>query len=421
MNKGVRRAACPVVRQGYPAVTSLVLLLLILAPGLFVITAADAQPHQRTAEPERVSGKAVSSAARPAPPSAVSAAAGQGSDTASGADSPAPAPAPPSGSAAPDNDDGIQLLREAAGAGRTATYRGVQVITWWGPRGTSTMVVNVAHQPGDGTLLQMAGTGEQSAASTYVPDTPGIQEPGTALGVTEEALGLLAANYRVVTGGTGSAGSRPAQIVEARREDGTIAARFWLDQATKVPLRRELFDHHSRMINEDAYIDLKVGRSAVTGVLDGQTAPSRPWSDELTAADLGKMRSRGWPLPGKLPGGLSLFDARQASTPSGPVFQLGYSDGLSEVSLFVQRGGLPRTLAGYQEVQMAGRTVYTRDSVQQLLTWAGHGHVYTMIADAPAGTVEAIVDSMPHDAAPGFWGRLSRGFSRLASWADPFG
>jgi sigma-E factor negative regulatory protein RseB len=188
-----------------------------------------------------------------------------------------------------------------------------------------------------------------------------------------------------------------------------------------VPLRRELFDQHSRMINEDAFIDLDVGRSAVTGVLDGQAAPSRPWSDELTGTDLARLRARGWPLPGRLPGGLTLFEARQAATASGPVLQLGYSDGLCEVSLFIQRGGLPHALAGYQQMQMAGRTVYARDSVQQLLTWAGRGHVYTVIADAPAGTVDGVVDALPHDAAPGFWARLARGFSRLTSWADPFG
>lgn len=397
------------------------MLLLILVPGLLLVTGADARPYQQPAEPERTGGPAIRSDSRGTAPGAYPAArsgasdSGTASSTVSSAGSAAPAPA------SPDSDDGITLLREAADAGRTVPYRGVQVVCWWGPEGTTTMVVNVAHRPGTGTLLQMAGTGGQPAGATYVPDTPGVQQPGTPLGVTEEALGLLAANYRVVTGGTGSAGSRPAQIVEARRDDGTIAARFWLDQATKVPLRRELFDKHSRMINEDAFIDLQVGRSAVTGVLDGQAVPSRPWSDELTSQDLARLRARGWPLPGRLPGGLTLFEARQAATASGPVLQLGYSDGLSEMSLFIQRGGLPRTLAGYQQVRMAGRTIYARDSAQQLLTWAGRGHVYTVIADAPAGTVDAVVDALPHEAAPGFWGRLTRGFARLASWADPFG
>ncbi len=389
MNKGARRTACRVEWQGYPAIASVVVLLLLLTPALLVVTAADARPHHGPAEPEAASRPAVHTAA--------------------------------GGSPGPGTDQGITLLRQAAAAGRTVPYRGVQMISWWGPQKTTTTVVHVAHEPGDGTLLQMAGTGAQPAAATYVPDTPGIQEPGSAFGVTEEALSLLAQNYRVVAGGTGSAGSRPAQIVEARRGDGTVAARFWLDEATKVPLRRELFDRRSRMINEDAFIDLDIGRSAVTGVLDEQAAAARPWRDELSGSDLATLRARGWPLPERLPSGLSLFEARQAGTASGPVFQLGYSDGLSGVSLFVQRGGLPRTLAGYQKCDVAGHDVYQRDSAQQLLTWAGRGHVYTVIADAPAGTVDAVVDALPHDAAPGFWGRLGRGLARLASWANPFG
>lgn len=411
MSTSARHGGCPLVRQGYPAIASVVVLILILAPGLFVITSAEARPHRSPGEPERAGGHAVR-AGTPARSQAPRA----GADAAAPAVSPAAAP----GADGADHNDGIGLLRQAAEAGERVPYRGVQMISWWGPQGTSTVVVDVAHEPGDGTLLQMAGTGAQPGAATYVPDTPGSQQPGTALGVTEEALDLLAANYRVVTGGAGTAGSRPAQIVDARRDDGTIAARFWLDRATSVPLRRELFDQHARMINEDAFIDLQVGRFAVTGVLGGHAAASRPWSDELTGADLSRLRARGWRLPSRLPRGMTLFEARETATGSGPVLQLGYSDGLSGVSLFVQRGGLPRSLAGYQRVDVAGQAVYARDSVQQLLTWAGRGYVYTVIADAPAGTVDDVVAVLPHEAAPGFWGRLSRGFARLASWANPF-
>ena len=42
-----------------------------------------------------------------------------------------------------------------------------------------------------------------------------------------------------------------------------------------------------------------------------------------------------------MPSGLTLFDARQSSTAGGRVVDLAYSDGLSVVSLFVQRGRLP--------------------------------------------------------------------------------
>lgn len=417
MSKGARPTACPRARQGYPAAASVVVLLLMLAPGLLLITAADARQHLGAAEPEAANGEAVRVAARTAGTAAGTSTAGRAGDRAGAAGASHDARDGGGGQA---SDRGITMLREAAEAGRTLPYRGVRVSSWWGAQGTTTMVVDVAHEPGDGTLLRMESTGAQPAATTYVPDARGVEEPGSTLGVTEEALGLLAANYRVMTGGRGSAGSRPAHIVEAQRGDGTIAARFWLDDATKVPLRRELFDRNSRMINEDAFIDLRVGRSAVNGVLDGQAVPSRPWSDELTGADLATLRTHGWPLPARLPGGLSLFEAHRAATASGPVLQLGYSDGLSGVSLFVQRGGLPGTLAGYRHIDMAGHSVYARNSVQQLLTWAGRGHVYTVIADAPARTVDAVVGALPHDAAPGFWARLGRGFTKLFSWADPF-
>jgi sigma-E factor negative regulatory protein RseB len=47
--------------------------------------------------------------------------------------------------------------------------------------------------------------------------------------------------------------------------------------------------------------------------------------------------------------------------------------------------------------------------------------VYTVLADAPPQTVNAVIGALPHDSPPGFWKRLSRGFERLASWVNPFG
>ena len=149
-------------------------------------------------------------------------------------------------------------------------------------------------------------------------------------------------------------------------------------------------------------------------------AAARPWN-VLTSADLARLRAKGWPLPAELPGGLVLFDARQTTTPSGPVFQLGYSDGLSGVSLFVQRGGLPRKLAGWREVEVGGRTVYARDPIPQGLAWSSHRYVLTLIADAPAATIGAVVRVLPHDGQRGFWSRLRHGFGRVVSWVDPFG
>jgi sigma-E factor negative regulatory protein RseB len=110
----------------------------------------------------------------------------------------------------------------------------------------------------------------------------------------------------------------------------------------------------------------------------------------------------------------------QKTTSSGTVLDLSYSDGLSVISLFEQRGNLAARLAGWQQTTLDGHVVYVTEPDQRSLTWSSHGMVYTLITDAPAQTVAAAVGTLPHDAPPGFWKRMSRGLAKLASWANPF-
>jgi sigma-E factor negative regulatory protein RseB len=133
------------------------------------------------------------------------------------------------------------------------------------------------------------------------------------------------------------------------------------------------------------------------------------------------LRASGWLVPPELPGGLSLFTGAQTHTNTGIVLDLGYSDGLSVVSLFEQRGNLAVKLAGWQKITVAGHVIYAAEPDQRSLTWASRGMVYTVMADAPAQTVDTVIGVLPHDKPPGFWKRMSRGFARLASWANPFG
>ncbi len=309
---------------------------------------------------------------------------------------------------------GLRLMTEAAAACRSVAYYGVQVAVWWGRGGATASVVQVWHRPGSAALAQAAATESGSAASGagMSQDAAGI------IGVSQRQLTLMRANYVISYSGPGTADDRPAQVVEAWRADGSLAARFWLDSGTKLPLRRELFDSRARMISEDAFISLHVGENQLAGM---PPATASSWAGELHQGRLTALRSAGWPVPRALPGGLSLVAASQAPTRSGPVIDLSYSDGLSVISLFLQRGELPRNLAGWRPVEMQGRDVYASGSGDQSIAWSAHGFVYTMIADAPDATVDAVVDRLPHDPDTDFWGRMERGFRRLASWANPFG
>jgi sigma-E factor negative regulatory protein RseB len=315
------------------------------------------------------------------------------------------------------------LLTQAAQAAVLTSYQGEEIISHWGTtNGGSVLVSDIWHASGGQTITQTLTAGPASSSEPYLSSDPDGQWPEGVLGVTTQLVRLLETHYVVVYAGAGAADNRTAQIVEAWRENGSLAARFWLDDATKLPLEREVFDTAAHVISEDVFINVRFSKLAPAAAPAGGAAdPPGPWTDPLPAAQLLALRASGWLVPPELPGGLSLFTGAQTQTSTGAVLDLGYSDGLSVVSLFEQRGNLAAKLAGWQKITVAGHVIYAADPDQRSLTWASRGMVYTLMADAPAQTVDNVIRVLPHDKPPGFWKRMSRGFGRLASWVNPFG
>ena len=341
-------------------------------------------------------------------------------------DAPASSAAPVAATQAPVRRPGSALaaglLTQAAQAAVLTSYQGEEIVSHWGTSGGTVLVSDIWHVSGGQTVTRTLGAGIYSSSEPYLSSDTDGQWPEGVLGVTTQLVRLLEAHYVVAYGGAGSADNRTAQIVEAWRDDGSLAARFWLDDATKLPLEREVFDSAAHVISEDVFINVRIGNQArLAAPAGGPADPQGPWTAPLPARQLLALRARGWLVPPQLPGGLSLFTGAQTQTSTGTVLDLGYSDGLSVVSLFEQRGNLAAKLAGWQKITVAGHVIYAAQPDQRSLTWSSRGMVYTVMADAPAQTVDDVIGALPHDAPPGFWKRMSRGFARLASWVNPFG
>jgi sigma-E factor negative regulatory protein RseB len=321
----------------------------------------------------------------------------------------------------------VRLLTQAAQAAIVTSYQGKEILTRWSQGGGSVLVSSIWHVSGGQTVTQTTADGASFSSQSYLSSDTDGQSPEGVLGVTAPLVQLLESHYVVAYAGTGSADNRTAQVVEAWRADGSIAARFWLDDATKLPLEREVFDTAAHVIGQDVFIDVSFATpgtsprqsAAASAAARISAAPRGPWTDPFSRRQLLALRSHGWLVPDELPGSLSLFTGAETLADTGAVLDLGYSDGLSMVSVFEQRGKLPATLAGWRKTRTGGHVVFALPD-QRALTWAGHGMVFTMVADAPSQTVDAVVAALPHDGPTGFWKRMSHGLVRVASWVNPF-
>jgi sigma-E factor negative regulatory protein RseB len=310
---------------------------------------------------------------------------------------------------------GRKLLARAASTGQSASYSGTEQIAQTGVGGPVSLTSAVVHQ-GDGQTV--VRTSAASGAST---------SPEGVFGVTPSLVALLSEHYVTAYRGRGSAAGRAATVVDVYRFDGSLAARYWLDQGTALPLRRALFDSSGRVIGEDSFVQVTFGASTSTSPGTAASTPAGagtgpPAAPKLTwvsatspARYLTSLTVQGWKLPATL-SSLPLHAADWADTASGKVVDLEYSDGLYTASLFVERGTLGTSVAGSRRVRLAGQQTYVEG---HSVTWAGPGLVYTMIADAPETTVEQAVGTLPVSEPPGLLGRLGRGLGRLARLASP--
>jgi sigma-E factor negative regulatory protein RseB len=310
---------------------------------------------------------------------------------------------------------GVRLMEAAVAACLGVGYHGVQMVAWSSPEGAESYLVEVWHRSGQSQLAEV-----DHDADDRVPGTAASNDAAVAvLSITSPMLSLLRANYLIEYAGAGEASDRPALIVEVRRHDGTLAARYWLDRATGLPLRREMYDERGRIVNEGAFLQLQIGDQDV-GLVPGAQAPA--WSSQHSA-DLAALHKQGWSVPQALAGDMALTSVTRTATPSGATVDASYSDGLSVVSVFMQRGELPDQIPGWTKAHIGGRDVLVADSAglsERGVAWSYGGFVYTVIADAPPSTVTKVVGQLPHASDAGFWERVTRGLKRIGSWFDPF-
>src|SRR5258707_8581589 len=155
---------------------------------------------------------------------------------------------------------GLLLMTAAVAACRSVSYPGIQVVAWSSSSGSSTYLIDVWHQAGLPQRAATDGDADDHAVSAPMPGSASHNTGAVGvLSISPTMLSLLRSNYVVEDVGTGSSTSRPARIGVVTRHDGTLAAQFWLDRDTGLPLRREMFDESGRRVSAGGFFGLGIG------------------------------------------------------------------------------------------------------------------------------------------------------------------
>jgi sigma-E factor negative regulatory protein RseB len=322
--------------------------------------------------------------------------------------------------AASSNPAAVLLLAGAVRASRERDYSGTEYLSAWGTSGAVSCVVTVDHRVGRGAIVRVEPSVATGGAALEEPDAvnpPAPVDPLAVSAVEGGPLDLLRQNYVLELGLT----DHLTEQVVARRHDGTLAATFWLDRASGLLVRREVFDTQGRLVRASAFVELRLDPPATPSsapTVDLAATPETP----VDRAGLVAMRQAGWVLPAQLPDGMVLYDVREQGQANERIVHLSYSDGLSTVSVFVERGRLATHSVHTWDRQQMGGVVYVRDvALGTRVTWNGKGHVYTVVADAPPSAVAAVVAALPHgERHRGLWSRFRHGLARVGSWFNPF-
>jgi len=318
-----------------------------------------------------------------------------------------------------DSPSAASWLERAAAAPDQVSFHATQLVTSWGPQGASTAVLDVVHAAQQGSQITVRGSGASEGVKAFVQRSAHVLGPSVDGG----PLSLLKSTYELVFAGETKTIGRPAVLVEARRDDWTLAARFWIDRATGLLLQRQLYTGDGlKVVRATVFTELKVGagsqfmRHLPPMLADGA-------EETVGTEEAGLLRAQGWNCADQLPASLRLYDVLRDD--AGGSVQFVYSDGLFNVSVFEQRGALdPAALTGYKATTTAGGApVYVRHGMPSYAVWASQGIVYTLVGDIPYDVMDRVIEAFPHElpAQVGTVQRVSNGLAKMALWLTPMG
>jgi negative regulator of sigma E activity len=315
----------------------------------------------------------------------------------------------------------LTWLRRSIRSGRELGFTGTEVVTAWHPGGSTSQVLDLVQTPGGGRIASEHDTSFRAKGPDRVTQVPAVS-PDVLAGLSERALNALAADYQLRLGGRDEVAGRSTTMIIAS-QDGREVARMWLDDQTGLLLRQEVLDRAGKLHRMAAFLELRPTAEKPGTVTGTNSTPANRTiaavaRNDIPLSGMARWRAEGWPCPDRLAEGFVLLDAQRETTSSGaPVLHLTYGDGLSAISVFLQRGQLDDgRLAGMTSQRWGDAVVHVRTGWPEVMVWQGGPTVITAVGDAEPDELRAVLSTLPRQPDRGRLASLQGQMGSAFSW-----
>lgn len=308
-------------------------------------------------------------------------------------------------------DEARRTLRRAAEAADQLSYHGVQTVVARSDASRISATVTVDQQRGQGNQVSVYSSKGAPVSTGFTADlsVPRMDD--------DDLIALLLRSYSVSARAGTQVADRDATLVEASTRGSaflprTPVARWWIDNATGLLLWQETYDPYGSVKVSSGFTSVSVGGPGAFIQHLAPTLAVPSTTAALTLSSVGSLTSQGWACQDALVG-LSLVRLRSSEGAAPGVLHMVYSDGLTSLGVFEQRGALRVPPADSPWNDALG--AYVRSGVMTHAIWQSGGTVFTVVTDGSPEMLERAVADLPHDRplARTTMERIQAGWSRI--------
>lgn len=282
-------------------------------------------------------------------------------------------PAGPLGSLSPLG--ARERLEQAVRAPFQTSYAGRQVVQVRHLAGFWMVEADIEVRPGRGTHVTFPDRTGATRSALLPEETP--------------AGPAILPSHDLLTGPGPTIAGRESVVVEAR-QDGRVAARWWLDAQSGVTLWQQTYDSAGAVTLSAGFRTLTIGSMAASRTLPPRLAP-RGAAAGLALSSAESLGNQGW-FWNRRVSGLDLVHVRRDGRD--PMVHTAYGDGVATLSVLQQKGALAGAPEGF--VWDPEHDAYRSLGMTTMYSWQSGDMVFTVATDGPAELAQRAVAELPH-------------------------